>query len=196
MSAADKKIWKDALKKPGISAYELYMKECLCTMIRTGTYPDGPTESGGFSCGLIAPGLVDAPEGFVGQVPPGDAPDFYPPGAPCPSCEFQTPSKYNAKVQGLTGEAEPYNGEYVLDQGAACEWQVTLPQLFVGLDRRSADDSDMVINIVGDGVFAFYTPAVTRDDCYVLNSYLWDWGIGYMADQAGSGISIDTFLPD
>ncbi len=195
MSAAAKKIWKDAIKKPGISAYELYMKECLATMIKTGTYPDGPTDSGGFSCRLVTPGLIAAPEGFIGQVPPPPEPEFYPPGAPCEFCSLQTPSKYNAKLQGLTGEAAIYNGDYVLTQVLACMWREIRGSFWIRLLRSSPDESDIHINLDMTPMFGDFKPDHTKADCYLPNAYVW-WRGNFIFDgQHDAGVSVDCYAP-
>ncbi|MBA7539852.1 hypothetical protein ES705_32137 [subsurface metagenome] len=135
MSAEDKKIWKDALKKPGMSAYELYMKECISSMIHTGTYPDCPTASGGFSCRLIKPGEDPAPDGWIGQMPTIEEKPLYPPGDACEYCSKETPSKVNCFIALLTGEGAKYNGKYVLPQITPCVWCLTIGMNEIGVGR-------------------------------------------------------------
>ncbi|MBA7536907.1 hypothetical protein ES705_29172 [subsurface metagenome] len=70
MNSDEKKKWKDALKKPGMSAYELYMKECLCSLIGNGHFPYKPSQSGGFSCRSLIPGPETPPGDWIGHIPP------------------------------------------------------------------------------------------------------------------------------
>lgn len=70
MSDPDRLTWKKALKKPGMSAYELYMKEAISALINSGRYPECPSVSGGFSCSSVIPGYPIQDPDFIGHAPP------------------------------------------------------------------------------------------------------------------------------
>jgi len=95
-SAAEKKIWKDAVKKPYTSAYELFMKECLCGLIKTAYYPTCPSASGGFNCKSVITGPDRPPEGFVGQVPPDT--HYRCTGPPFYECEEDPEGEYDTLI--------------------------------------------------------------------------------------------------
>ena len=57
MPADRKKDWKDAVKRPRTSAYDLWMKECLWLVRQRLTPPDYPSISGGFTPTKALPGV-------------------------------------------------------------------------------------------------------------------------------------------
>jgi len=70
MTKEERDIWYKARKKPGQTAYTLWMKECISLAISTAHYPLEPSCSGGFTCSSLVEGPAVEEPGFIGQVPP------------------------------------------------------------------------------------------------------------------------------
>lgn len=56
-----KQVWRDAVKKPGISGYTLWMKECLHLWGKGEYAPDVPSISGGYTYEKAIPGTTYPP---------------------------------------------------------------------------------------------------------------------------------------
>jgi hypothetical protein len=56
-----KDVWRDAVKKPVMSGYTLWMKECLFAWSKGWYAPDVPSISGGYSCRRVVPGHTYPP---------------------------------------------------------------------------------------------------------------------------------------
>lgn len=71
MSKAEQDVWNDAVKKPHMSGYQLWMKESLWLCKESGYLPACPSVSGGFSCNYIIRGDEKVPpEGdWIGKFP-------------------------------------------------------------------------------------------------------------------------------
>ncbi len=83
--------WKVFVKNKPMSGYGLWMKECLCCLIRGYNFPDQPSASGGYSCALIIPGADPPPlEGFIGQ----HKPRYRCTGRPDWTCEISPQGAY------------------------------------------------------------------------------------------------------
>lgn len=158
MTEDERDTWRNATKKPGISGYELWMKECLYSMIHYKTMPITPTESGGFTCNLISGDGEEAPPDFIGQAPPGP----WPPGNPCGFCMHSppgsTPSKYTMEIYGLQFEGKRWNGYYVLPQSALeCVWLLDTPDYIFEyvIEIRTNDDHATFTLKSGNGILDF-----------------------------------------
>ncbi len=63
-----KDAWRFCVKKRGMSGYGLFMKECLCLLIKGYNFPRTCSPSGGYNCLTVDPGDEVPPlEGFIGQ---------------------------------------------------------------------------------------------------------------------------------
>ncbi|MBA7534182.1 hypothetical protein ES705_26428 [subsurface metagenome] len=51
-----RQMWREALKKPGMSGYDLWMKEALTLCSQGNNLPDVPSISGGWSTAKVIPG--------------------------------------------------------------------------------------------------------------------------------------------
>jgi hypothetical protein len=69
--------WRNALKKPGISGYDLWMKEALTCCASNRFLPDDPSISGGWSTAKVIPGVTWPPEGKVLPIPPPPPADYF-----------------------------------------------------------------------------------------------------------------------
>ncbi len=58
-SEADKNVWRNAVKRPRMSGYGLWMKEAMFTVTRGYPPPRVPSPSGGFACHEVMPGEPD-----------------------------------------------------------------------------------------------------------------------------------------
>jgi len=56
-----KQVWRDAVKKPVMSGYTLWMKECLYLWGKQEYAPDVPSISGGYTCEKATPGNTYPP---------------------------------------------------------------------------------------------------------------------------------------
>jgi len=55
-SPANRKLWRDAVKRPGYSAYDLWMSEALTLLNQGKRPPDVPSHSGGFNTERVIEG--------------------------------------------------------------------------------------------------------------------------------------------
>ena len=136
LSTVEKKVWRDALKKPGISAYNLWMKEQMTAAMNAGKLVTCPSVSGGFSCQSLE--LAEDPptwENTIGLAPGLEPPPPPPPPPPldedgwCDYCEFETPEYYFTRMYYLpTGygiENLPIRPTYI---GGICAWVYGHPE--------------------------------------------------------------------
>ncbi len=70
LSLQQRAPWRAAVKKPHISGYNLYMKECVSLLIKEENFPDCPSVSGGYSCMFAQGGETSPPAPIIGQAPP------------------------------------------------------------------------------------------------------------------------------
>ncbi len=118
-SDEEKAQWRDAIKKQGMSAYDLWMKECL-TLVNSGENPpDEPSVSGGWSTASVAAGTTR-------PLPPGNPcrPDI-PIGEPCDLCSGDAPRYVKITFAGFGEPVTMWNDSFVLDQLALfpCGWR-------------------------------------------------------------------------
>ncbi len=69
--------WRDALKKPGMSGYDLWMKEALTLCSQNKNLPDDPSISGGWSTAKVIPGDTWPPAGKEIPIPPPPPVDYF-----------------------------------------------------------------------------------------------------------------------
>ncbi len=71
MTEAEQQVWIDALKKPGMSGYDLFMKEAVTCMIAGNNSPITPSISGGWSTTKVkCDGPIPPPEACIDEPPP------------------------------------------------------------------------------------------------------------------------------
>ncbi len=89
-----RQMWRDALKKPSMSGYDLWMKEALTLCSQNKYLPDEPSISGGWSTKKVIAGVTWPPEGKTPPVPPPPPPDYY----NCWACPLGSYSTFYARL--------------------------------------------------------------------------------------------------
>lgn len=77
MTEEQRLVWRKAIKKPHMSGYDLWMKECVSLSVKGKNPPDLPSVSGGYSTALAIPGTTWLP-------PDPDMKPWVPPPTPVP----------------------------------------------------------------------------------------------------------------
>ncbi|MBA7543016.1 hypothetical protein ES705_35342 [subsurface metagenome] len=72
-----RQLWRNALKKPGMSGYDLWMKEALTLCSQQKYLPDVPSISGGWSTSKVIPGTTFPPAGKIIPPPPKPPLDYF-----------------------------------------------------------------------------------------------------------------------
>lgn len=130
MTPAEKIEWHLAITKPHTSTYDLFMKECLTSVIAGREPPDTPGPGGGWSTRTIYPGTTYPPLIECQPIPdPDEPPDWENPISlsPCELCEAGaslTPLYYTLEVPDHECANVPDPGFYTLYQqeGNPCTW--------------------------------------------------------------------------
>ena len=193
MSGPDKSLWKAALKKPGMSAYELYMKECLSTAMRTATYPECPSVSGGFSCGSVIAGAAIEQEGFIGLVPPPPPPEPWPGGPLCARCPGDSPSVYTTLIEGLVDDGSYLNGTYDIPFWLNCIWRLNIGNGSIYVSRGPGPYDQLTYSKPGRGNSLVLNLTPGAEDCYSERIIPWSAGTGIFAGQYSAIATISGY---
>ncbi|MBA7540040.1 hypothetical protein ES705_32329 [subsurface metagenome] len=105
-----RQTWRDALKKPGMSGYDLWMKEALTLCSQNKYLPDEPSISGGWSTSKVVPGETWPPPGKAPPKPPLPPVDYF----DCSECSAGT-------YQTFYGRLAPYLSDCYLN--SYCQWR-------------------------------------------------------------------------
>ncbi len=73
LTEAQRQVWRDAVRRPGISGYDMYMSENMHCFHDGDGGPDGPSPSGGYSTVNVvcdAPDGIECPEACLHEEPP------------------------------------------------------------------------------------------------------------------------------
>ena len=160
-----KQQWRDAVKKPGISGYTLWMKENMTAAMREGKLPTGPSASGGFSCRALE--LAEDPPTWANTI--GLAPPYIPPEAPpeepipglnhCNACDPAIPDEFFVTFTGLGGDFIHHNHKYHLIWMMECDWLHEDPAFSIDLSWWPPD--------MPDWIGRWHLVLVTAVGCYI-----------------------------
>lgn len=120
MTEAQKAVWIGAVKKPGMSGYDLWMKECLTCYNDGLPSPGEPSASGGYSTSFVnCSGGVNPP--VIGKAPPPPPPPPY--GNPCEYCVGDPPKYFTVHFPLMDPECT-WSGKHVTvtQTESACTW--------------------------------------------------------------------------
>ena len=191
-----KTLWKISVKKPAMSGYELFMKECMSAAIREQKEVRSPSCSGGYSCRFLKLGDPLDWVNFVGHAPPVPPAPPWPPGDPCEFCSGDTPSKMTCIIVGFTGDAAPYNATVVLPQTSNCVWTIWPPPMYYQVNRSAPGWDTFSIDDFWVSAAATFENAAGPGDCYEARTLAWVSGHGLLADQPDAIVTLETTPPE
>ncbi len=169
-SVAEKARWRDAVKKRGTSAYDLWMKATVWNFARNLNAPDDPPVSGGFSQLGNIPGTNWKPPPLDSKPwDPRDDPDFWPgdeppPGEPCVDYCSSTYATLYVNITGMTGVWAVLNGIHAptQDEGMPCSWSGDFVEM---LTKETPTDWELSMAIAEPGLTC-RGPALSEEyDC-------------------------------
>ena len=206
-------VWHPALKKPVLSAYTLFMKEAIALCISTGMLPLCPSISGGYSCLHLIPSENEMPPAgdWIGKAPAaGPGPPAYGDDAPpsddeCPNCILDTPTFYDAHVEGVLFPYEPLNAHYhcpqIPEHPDPCEYGVQDPNppwcTFFGISAWDTTIQAMLV-IRPRYEYVFWTLEVSAPyQCYakMILPFSSQHGLGLTAEESTCTIWAKWFTP-
>ncbi len=190
-----KAAWRDALKKNGMSAYDLWMKECLPLVNDGQNPPDNPSVSGGYTGNDAAPGTQNPlPDDSPCLPPPEPEPPL---GDDCPFCVDTPALQYSCVVSGLVGEPAVFNRTYIVTQtgGVPCLWHVMIDPNDFYLSREAPQHWDFLIEGAAPFGNARFILDTASPNCLDPCTLSWLMGSPPWGDQSAARVAVIPSAP-